>query len=139
MTSTPDAPVGHSDLVGREIATSAPYDVTAERVAEFRAATGGGSPGGAPATFPIVVVFPLLQRLLDDLGVPLSRVVHADQRFTYERPVVVGDRLSAVLTVRSVRGVGDDSLVSMRTEVRGADEALVCTASTMLLHRGEAA
>jgi hypothetical protein len=127
-------------LVGRSYLSEAPYDVTAQRVRDFRAATGGDAePAVAPATFPIVVVFPLLEQLLadPDVGVPLRRVMHGDQRFSHDRQVQVGDRLSAVLTVRSVRRVAGNDLVALRAEVRDAAGTRVCAASTSLVHRSE--
>ena len=55
----------------------------------------------APPTFPIVVAFDAMQRLIVDptVGIELHRIVHGEQRFSYERPVAVGDRLTATLTV----------------------------------------
>src|SRR5690349_8937706 len=94
-------------LVGRTFPAAAPYAVSDERLAEFAAATGTpydgpGSP--APTTFPIVVAFRAMNTLLDDpeVGIALHRVVHGEQRFTYTRPVVAGDVLTATLTVDSL-------------------------------------
>jgi acyl dehydratase len=132
-----------ASLVGHSIATTTPFDVTAQRVDAFAASAGSptqdrAAGSAAPATFPIVVVFPLLEQLLADADVPLHRIVHGDQRFTYERPVAVGDRLSAVLTVRSVRSVAGNDLVGLRAEVSDERGRTVCTSGTTLVHRAEA-
>ena len=85
-------------LAGRTFPPTDPYLVTEERIAEFAAATGGSWEGGpAPATFPIVVAFAAMTGLMEDpsVGISLHNVIHGEQRFTYHRPVVAGDRLSA--------------------------------------------
>ncbi|MGA9749154.1 MAG: MaoC family dehydratase N-terminal domain-containing protein, partial [Nocardioides sp.] len=98
-----------ASLAGRSFPPTAPYAVTAERVREFAAATGSTYDGGAaPATFPIVVAFGAMTGLMEDpeVGIALHRVVHGEQRFTYARPVVVGDELTAALTVDTLRQIG---------------------------------
>jgi acyl dehydratase len=125
-------------LAGRTFPATAPYDVTAERVTEFAAATGTPySPGDpAPATFPIVVAFAAMQQLMADptVGIELHHVVHGEQRFSYERPVRVGDRLTAELTVDSLRQIGGADIIGTTSAVRDADGALVCTAKAVLVH-----
>ncbi len=127
-------------LVGRSFPPTAPYLVTEERIAEFAAATGGEYAGGpAPVTFPIVVAFRAMQDLLadPDVGIALHRVVHGEQRFTYTRPVVAGDLLSATLTVDSVRRIGGAEVISTRSEVVDAEGAHVVTAKAVLVHSGD--
>ena len=129
------------DLVGRSFPPTAPYLVTAERLREFAAATGGSWAEGQPAppTFPIVLAFDAMQVFLDDVGVPLHRIVHGDQAFAHERSVVPGDELVAALTVDGVRSIGGNDLVRTRSVVTDAGGALVCTATATLVHRGGAA
>ena len=130
-----------ADLVGRTFEPTAPYLVTEERVRAFAAATGGTWDGGpVPATFPIVVAFEAMSGFLDEVGVELSRIVHGEQRFAYERPVRPGDVLTATLGVATLRTIGGNDLVGTRSEIRDADGALVCTGSATLVHRaGDAA
>ena len=129
------------DLAGRTFPPTAPYEVSAERIAEFAAATGStydatveGAP--APATFPIVVAFRAMTDLMADpeVGIALHRVVHGEQRFSYTRPVVTGDRLTATLTVDTLRQIGGADIIGTRSEVTDADGALVCTAKATLIH-----
>lgn len=129
-----------ADLVGRTFPSTAPYPVTAERIAEFAAATGSAYDGGAaPATFPIVVAFRAMRELMDDpsVGIALHRVVHGEQRFSYTRPVVAGDVLTATLTVDSLRQIGGADIIGTRSEIVDADGAPVVTAHAVLVHRGE--
>ena len=69
--------------------------------------------------------------------VELRRVVHGEQRFAYERPVVAGDVLTATLSVASLRQIGGNDVIGTRSEVHDESGALVCTASATLVHRGE--
>lgn len=128
-----------ASLAGRTFPPTGPYDVTAERVAEFAAATGTpwseGDP--APVTFPIVVAFAAMQELMADpeVGIELHHVVHGEQRFGYERPVRVGDRLTARLTVDSLRQIGGADIIGTSSAVSDADGELVCTAKAVLVHK----
>ena len=128
-------------LSGRTFPPTQPYAVTEERIAAFAAATGTPyTPGGpAPTTFPIVVAFAAMTALMEDdsVGISLHRVVHGDQRFTYTRPVVAGDELTATLTVDSLRQIGGADIIGTRSEITDANGKPVCTAFATLVHRGE--
>ncbi|TWG99145.1 acyl dehydratase [Nocardioides sp. J9] len=128
-----------ASLVGRAFPATQPRPVTAEAVSAFASAVGAGAGDGTvPPTFPIVVTFAALQDFLAAEQVELSRIVHGDQRFTYQRPVVVGDELTATLTVTGVRSIGGNDIISTSSEITDADGALVCTATATLVHRGGA-
>ncbi|AIY16195.1 MaoC family dehydratase N-terminal domain-containing protein [Pimelobacter simplex] len=128
-----------ASLVGRAFPATQPLAVTEEAVSAFATAVGGSAGGAVPPTFPIVVTFAALQDFLAAEQVELSRIVHGDQRFRYERPVVVGDALTATLTVTGVRSIGGNDIVSTASEITDAAGALVCTATATLVHRGGAA
>lgn len=125
-------------VVGRAFPPTRPYVVTEERLREFAAATGGEYAGSAPPTFPIVLAFEAMNAFLDEVGVPLERVVHGEQRFAYERPVVAGDVLTATLEVTGLRRIGGNDIVATSSEVRDRAGALVCTAGATLVHRSGA-
>lgn len=130
----------HPSLAGRTFPATEPYTATREKVLEFARATGSEFDGrNAPATFPIVVAFAAMTALMEDpdVGIALHRVVHGEQRFTYNRPVVVGDVLSATLTVDSLRQIGGADIIGTRSEVVDAAGGPVCTAFATLVHRGE--
>ncbi len=130
-------PVDQS-LVGRTFPPTAPYEVTEEGLAAFAAATGTpyAAGGPAPATYPIVVAFAAMQELMVDptVGIELHHVVHGEQRFAHERPVVAGDRLTAELTVDSLRQIGGADIIATTSAVTDAAGALVCTAKATLVH-----
>ena len=129
-----------ASLVGRSFPPTAPYRVTDERLAEFAAATGSEYDGGpAPATFPIVIAFRAMRELMDDpdVGIVLHRVVHGEQRFSYTRPVVAGDQLTATLTVDSLRQIGGADIIGTRSEITDEDGNHVVSSYAVLVHRGE--
>ena len=72
------------------------HDPEAARAAGYADVVG-------PPTFAIVIQEATLAQLLaePDAGIDFTRVVHGDQRFSYTRPIVAGDELTATLTVAS--------------------------------------
>ncbi|RNL61114.1 hypothetical protein EFK50_17210 [Nocardioides marmoriginsengisoli] len=134
-------PVDQS-LVGRTFPPTAPYDVTEDGLAAFATSTGTpyAAGGPAPATYPIVVAFAAMQELMVDpeVGIELHHVVHGDQRFVHERPVVAGDRLVAELTVESLRQIGGADIIATTSAITDASGALVCTAKATLVHKAGA-
>ena len=125
-------------LSGRTFPPTAPHDVTADHVRAFAEATGSSWAEGdpAPPTYPIVVAFAAMQDLMQDpeVGIELRHVIHGEQRFAYERPVVAGDVLRATLTVESLRQRGGADFIGTSSAVTDADGALVCTAKATLIH-----
>jgi acyl dehydratase len=126
-----------ASLVGREFPPTQPHEVTEEKVREFVAATAGAYDGGAaPATYPIVLAFDAMNAFLEAESIDLFRIVHGEQKFAYERPVVPGDVLAATLTVTALRQIGGNDIITTASEITDADGALVCTTGATLVHRG---
>jgi acyl dehydratase len=125
-------------LVGRVFPPTTPYAVTAGKVREFVTATGGQYDESvpAPATFPIVLAFDAMNAFLEVEQLDLFRVVHGEQRFAYERPVVPGDVLTATLTVASLRQIGGADILGTTSEIRDADGELVCSTKATLVYSG---
>ena len=127
-------------LVGRTFPPTAPHEVTADGLAEFADAVGAAfvpeRPKTAPPTYPIVLAFEAMNAFLEAEQVDLFRIVHGEQKFAYERPIVVGDVLTATLTVAGLRQIGGNDIIGTTSEVRDADGALVCSTSATLVHRG---
>jgi acyl dehydratase len=105
----------------------------------FAAQAAGFSDIIAPPTFPVVIQERSLHAVLADeeAAIDFSRVVHGDQRFVAERPIVAGDELTSVLTVASVKSLGGHSMVTFNTEIFDKDKKLVCTAISTLVVRGD--
>lgn len=127
-----------ASLVGRAFPTTAPFTVTEDAIRAFAEATGSSYDGGpAPATFPIVLAFEAMNAFLEAEALPLHRIVHGEQRFSYERPIVPGDELTATLSVASLRQIGGNDIIGTTSEITDASGALVCTGTATLVHRGD--
>jgi acyl dehydratase len=129
-------PVDQS-LVGRSFPPTAAYEVTEAGIRDFAAAVGTPYDGGAaPPTYPIVLAFDAMNAFLEAEAIDLFRIVHGEQKFAYERPVVPGDVLTSALTVTSLRQIGGNDILGTRSEITDEAGALVCTTSATLVHRG---
>lgn len=129
-------PVDQS-LVGRVFPPTRPFAVTEEAVRTFAAATGDQYAGGpAPATFPIVLAFDAMNAFLQAEEIELHRIVHGEQRFAYERPIVPGDVLTATLTVSTLRQIAGNDIIGTTSEITDGSGALVCSTAATLVHRG---
>ncbi|CAA9375639.1 MAG: (3R)-hydroxyacyl-ACP dehydratase subunit HadA [uncultured Propionibacteriaceae bacterium] len=132
---------------GRSYPPTAPYVVSAAKIAEFAAAIKDLNPAYAgpepiaPPTFVVVISSAAWQAMFDDpdLDLALRRVVHADQRFDYRRPLRTGDTVTARLTINKVRARGAADIISSSVEVETVAGELVCTASATFLHSHEPA
>jgi acyl dehydratase len=142
------------ELQGRAFPPVAPYLVGREKVREFARAVLADSPlhvdveaaraAGysdlvAPPTFPIVVQQTTLEQLLNepDAGIDFARVVHGDQRFSYTRPIVAGDELTATLAVTSIKVLGGNAMVTSESTIVDADGEHVVTAVSSLVVRAD--
>jgi N-terminal half of MaoC dehydratase len=129
-----------SALAGRTFAPTEPYQVSRERIVEFCAAIGADLLDGghtAPPTFPIVVAFSAMTRLMTDpgVGIELHNVVHGEQRFDQTRPVRAGDVLVGTLSIETLRTAAGMDMIGTRTHIATADGEDVCSAFALLLHR----
>ena len=138
------------DIVGRVFAPTASYLVGREKVREFARAVFADEPQHldpaaaralgyadvvAPVTFAIIIQELTLQQLIaePDAGIELARLLHAEQRFHYTRPIVAGDELTAQLSVVSIRAMGGGALVTSDTVITDAAGEHVVTATSILL------
>ena len=53
-----------------------------------------------------------------EVGIELHHVVHGQQKFVHERPVAVGDRLSATLTVSGLRQIAGTDIIAPQRDHR---------------------
>ena len=129
-------PVDQS-LVGRTFPPTAAFEVTEDGLGAFAEAIGAAYDGGpAPATYPIVLAFDAMNAFLEAEAIDLFRIVHGEQKFAYERPIVAGDVLTATLTVASLRQIAGNDIIGTTSEVTDASGVLVCSTSATLVHRG---
>jgi acyl dehydratase len=132
---------------GRQYPPTAPYAVSAAKIAEFAAALGDANPryagerAVAPPTFVAVVAAAAWQQMFDDpeLDLALRRIVHGDQRLAFTRLLRAGDRVSATLTIDKVRSRGEADIIGTSVAVQTVDGEPLCTATATFFHRREAA
>ena len=55
--------------------------------------------------------------MLDAERIDLFRIVHGEQKFGYERPIAIGDVLTATLTVAGLRQIGGADIIGTTSEV----------------------
>ena len=93
----------------------------------------------APPTFPIVIQEKTLQQLLSHpgAGIDFSRVVHGDQEFEYQRPLVAGDEVIARLRVTKIQSLGGHTMVTSESTITTTDGEPVVVATSTLVIRGE--
>lgn len=133
---------------GRSYPATAPYEVSRAKIAEFAAALGDASSPAysgespiAPPTFAAVLAASAWEALFSDpeLDLSLSRTVHADQRFSWRRPLRCGDLVSAALAIEKVRVRGAAAFITISVVLADAAGEELCTASSTLVHTAEEA
>jgi acyl dehydratase len=141
------------DYVGRAFPASEPYEVSRVKIAEFADAIGDGNPvyrdkaaaqaAGhsdviAPPTFAIVISMAGSGAALADpgLGLNYAMVVHGEQRFSYSRPIMAGDVVTAQVTLTDIRDAGRNVMLTTSTEIKTTAGEHVCTAVSTIVERG---
>ena len=132
---------------------AATYEVSRAKIEEFADALGDANPlyrdpeAAKAAGFPDVIAPPTFLTIVNlgainaivadpELGLDYGRMVHGDQSFAYERPVHAGDVLAVTTTVAEIMNRAGNDFLTMRAEVRDADDALVVTVQAQLVVRG---
>jgi acyl dehydratase len=141
-------------FTGRSYPPGDVYEVGREKIREFADAVGAASPlhrdpeaaraAGyadviAPPTFATIISMNASKVVVDDpeLGLDYSRVVHGSQTFVHRRPMVAGDRLLTEVHVDEVQTRMGNDFLTFRAEIATEDGEAVCTATGLLVARGE--
>ena len=142
------------ELLDTTFEPTEPYVVGREKVREFASAVFAAAPihhdvdaataAGysdvvAPPTFPIVIQEKTLHQLLSHpgAGIDFSRVVHGDQKFDYQRPLVAGDEVVATLRVTKIQSLGGHTMVTSESTITTTAGEPVVVATSTLVIRGE--
>lgn len=148
MTSSPDP-----SFAGRSYPSGPVHEVSAVKIGEFARATGAESPvhvdadaaraAGhrdvvAPPTFLVSLAQETEAAYIQDpaAGIDFSRVVHGEEGFELQRPVIAGDRLVPTLHVDGIRSVGGNAMISTRVEIADESGAPVATVRSSIVVRG---
>lgn len=139
--------------LGREFQGTPPYVVSAAKISEFAAATGATSPvhtsveaaqqagySGvvAPPTFAVIIAQRAEAEYIEGpSGIDFSRVVHANESFTYSRPLVAGDVIHTVVKVTGITERAGITMVTTVTTLSTSTGEVVGTVESTLAVRGE--
>lgn len=144
-------------FVGHAYPRSEVYEVGRAKIREFAEAIGDDHPmyrevaaaqaAGhpdvvAPPTFAVILFGRYsMQDIVDDpkLGVDYGRLVHADMRFTYTRPVYAGDRLTVTTHIAEIDVRMGNDFLTLRAEIETEDGEPVVTTLAQLVIRAEEA
>lgn len=134
--------------VGRSYPATEPYPVSRAKIAEFARALGDGDNPAyqgatpvAPPTFAAVLAAAAWDGLFADpeLELALSRTVHVDQRFAWQRPLRAGDLVRSTLTIDKVRLRASTAIITVSVLLDTPEGEPLCTATSTLMHTAEAA
>lgn len=109
------------------------------KVAEFARALGGDPSQGVPPTFGIVVAAQAWESMFGDpeLGLALHRIVHGDQKFSWQRPLRTGDTVTATLRIEQVRERGGMQMITSSVAIATIDDEPIGTAVATFVHTPE--
>ena len=144
------------EYVGRIYPPTPVFEIGREAIRAFAEAVAAGSPvhpahvdpaAARALGYPDVIAPPTMAMIVahranfqytedPEAGIDYSRVVHGEQKFLYQRPIVAGDRLVTVLTVDSIRSAGGHSMILLRSDIAAESGDPVCTALGTIVVRG---
>ena len=141
------------EFIGRAYPASAPYLVGREKIREFARAIGESNPVFhdrdaalalgyadiiAPPTFATVVAMESSHAVMFDpaLGLDFSRVVHAEQSYSYSRPICAGDELVVSSVIQNIRMVAGNDMLTTTASIATVSGEHVLTATSVLVSRG---
>ena len=114
------------------------FEVTAERVASFRAVFGE-TRNVVPPTLLTAVEFTAFPTVLEDpeLALDLTRIVHGDQEYVWHRQPREGERLVARSRIESAKGRGSTAFLTIETDIRDSEGEAVATCRATMIERRE--
>ena len=118
-----------------------PFEVTEESIRAYMRATGDEREEEpdlvAPPTYAMVYGFDAYQQLWTDPEVALdtAHLVHAEQRFTFHRPVKPGDRLRTIGRIADITARGSMEFVDFQLSATDAQGRPVSDATALLVIR----
>jgi acyl dehydratase len=141
--------------VGKTFKSDQTYLVGREKVREFARAVGEISPlchdvaaakaAGyadvvASTTFPIAITLEIVGDFVTDpaVGLDWSRVVHGEQKFSYNRPIVAGDELSVTTVIEDIKAMAGNDMITVRSDLADTSGEVIAEVTTLLVARGDA-
>lgn len=145
-----------ASLIGKEYPPLPEYRVSREKIREFAIAIGEHSPAChdvaaaqalghrdlvAPPTFAFTLTMKAMAAAMFDpeLGMNYALVVHGEQRFHYDRPIVAGDLLSVRTRIADIATRGANEILTMQSAISDAGGEVVAHTNEVIVSRGTAA
>ena len=109
-----------------------------ERVRAFGLAVLAPEGLGVPPTFVTAAEFACFPAVIadPDLELDFSRVVHGEQEYAWERPLRLGETLSASCRIAAIRSKGSHGFLTLETTLRDAAGDVVVVGRATLVERG---
>jgi acyl dehydratase len=144
------------DWVGRKAPVGEPAEITRNDIRRFAAAIGDANPlytdraAAQAAGYPDVIAPPTFLISAStgggdggfirdpDLRLNFAMVVHGEETFEFDRPVVAGDLLRMEQRIDDITAKGANELLTLVTEVTDAAGAHVATITNTIVSRGTA-
>ena len=123
------------DSVGRTFDSADLVTVTQSEIDAFATIIGETDTRVAPPTFSIRISLSQLESVLTkpEIGVDWARLVHGDQKFEIYRPVIAGDIFKCSATIETLRVVGVNEIISVRSDLHNGSELVVSSWATLVV------
>ncbi len=123
------------DSVGRTFEGAELVTVSQSEINSFCAVLSESNTTVAPPTFSIRITLEQSQEILSspEIGLDWSRVVHGDQRFDINRPIVAGDSFKCSSTIESYKISSGNEIVSVRSDLHSNNDLVVSTWPTLVV------
>jgi acyl dehydratase len=112
------------------------FEITPDRVAAFQDLFHG--PTGVHPTLLAAAEFSLFPAIMGDpdLDLDFPRVVHGNQEYEYQRPLLVGESLTVDARIASIRHKGGNGFLTVEMRFRDSAGDLVAMATSLMIERG---
>ena len=143
------------DFIGRTFPPSEPFQIGRELIRNFATAIKDNNPiyhdvaaaraAGhadlvAPPTFLITMGFRDRSYMADPtLNLNYAMVVHGEQQFVLNRPIVAGDEVRSQATITNIADAGRNEKMTVESKIIDASGETVAVAINTLISRGTAA
>ena len=123
------------DSVGRTFEGAESLTVSQSEIDAFCAVLSENNTTVAPPTFAIRITLEQSQDIFSNPEISLdwTRVVHGDQRFEINRPIIAGDTFTCSSTIESYKITAGNEFVTVRSDLHSGSQIVVSTWSTLVV------
>ena len=123
------------DSVGRTFEGAESVTVSQSEIDAFCAVLSENNTTVAPPTFAIRITLEQSQEIFSnpEIGLDWTRVVHGDQSFEINRPIIAGDTFTCSSTIESYKITAGNEFVTVRSDLHSGSQIVVSTWSTLVV------